>query len=137
MSFSSRSKTVRKGHLAKYAVIRRFAKSVIPFSLIHFKARLISGTEIIGSLNTRAASLKSICLVIKVRSAPQKSTHLGAFFVVFRLRRLLLQLFFSEQVGEQSGTQITLARGGQNHHDILVGECLIFLQLQRSSHCRT
>ncbi|MFZ4212012.1 hypothetical protein ACOZB2_11240, partial [Pantoea endophytica] len=87
-----------------YAVIRRFAKSVNRFSLIHFKGRLISGTEIIGSLNTRAASLKAICLVIKVRSAPQKSTHSGAFFVSFRLSASLLKFFLSEEIGKQRGT---------------------------------
>ncbi|MBP2198608.1 hypothetical protein [Pantoea cypripedii] len=70
---------------AHYAVIRRIAKSVNRFSLIHFKARLISGIEIIGCLNTRPSSLKAICQVVKVRSKPQKSTHSGAFFAIFRL----------------------------------------------------
>jgi hypothetical protein len=82
---SDRLKTARMRHSSHYAVIRRFAKSVNRFSLIHFKGRLISGTEIIGSLNTRASSLKAICLVIKVGSGPQKSTRLGAFFDNFRL----------------------------------------------------
>ncbi|MGL3999933.1 hypothetical protein ACR3LR_08940 [Pantoea eucalypti] len=68
-----------------YAVIRRFTESVNRFSLIHFKGGLISGIEIIGSLNTRSASLKSICRVMKVRSAPQKSTQAGVFFSIFRL----------------------------------------------------
>lgn len=125
------SNSLSSASAANYAVIRHIAKSLNRFSLIHFKGGLISGTEIIGSLNTRAASLKSMWAVAKVRSPPQKKHPFGCFFQHFQNLALLLQLFFSEKIGKQCGTQIALAGGGQNDDDVFVGERLIFLQLQR------
>ncbi|CUU24837.1 hypothetical protein EM595_2606 [Duffyella gerundensis] len=63
-----------------YAANYLVTKSVNRFSVIWRKLRLISRIEIIGCLNTRAAQQRSISVVTKVRSAPQKSTHLGAFY---------------------------------------------------------
>jgi hypothetical protein len=52
-------------------------------------------------------------------------------------RPQLLKLFFSEEIGKQGGTQIAFTGGGEDHHNIFVGEGFIFLQLQRRGNGST
>jgi hypothetical protein len=44
---------------------------------------------------------------------------------------LLLQFFFSEQIGKQCGAQVTLTRGRKDNHNILIGKGFIFLKFER------
>ncbi|VAL71105.1 Uncharacterised protein [Enterobacter kobei] len=50
---------------------------------------------------------------------------------------LLLQLFFSEQIGKQCGAQVTLTRGRKDNHNILIGKGFIFLKFERCRNSRT
>jgi hypothetical protein len=50
---------------------------------------------------------------------------------------LLLQFFFSEQIGKQCGAQVTLTRGRKDNHNILIGKGFIFLKFERCRNGRT
>jgi hypothetical protein len=46
---------------------------------------------------------------------------------------LLLQFFFSEEIGKQCGAQITLTRRRKDNHNILIGKGFIFLKLSAAA----
>ena len=55
---------------------------------------------------------------------------------MFKINNLasLLQFFFSKEIGEQCGAQITLTRGRKDNHNILIGKGFVFLKFQRGGH---
>lgn len=78
-------------------------------------------------LNTRPGRLKQCQVSEKYDEDHKKSTPLGAFLRNADNLVLLLQFLFSEQIGKQGGTQITLTRRGKNNHNRFIGKALFLL----------